>query len=206
MEIKECESSLLGEEDEDRTVLRDRANFRPPIRYGEFAMQTEALMHEISTPETYEEAKNSKENVKWKEAMQNQLKSLKKNETWIMSSLPAGAKALPCKWVFCVKTNPYGSVDKYKARLEMKGFDQHDEIYYNQTFSPVAKMGTVRAVISIAASENLHSTQFDVSTAFLYGKLEGTIYMQQPEGFNDGSSRVCELKRSLYRLKQAPRL
>lgn len=90
--------------------------------------------------------------------------------------LPQGAKAIPCKWVFRLKTNPDGSIDKYKARLVVKGFSQRQGIDYSQTFSPVARMGTVRSTLSIAASEQMHLVQFDVSTAFLYGELEEDLH------------------------------
>ena len=87
----------------------------------------------------------------------------------------------------------------------MKGFSQCHGIDYGETFSPVAKMGTIRSIISIAASERMHLIQFDVSIAFLYGELKETVFMKQPQGYEDGTSKVCQLKRSLYGLKQAPR-
>jgi len=87
----------------------------------------------------------------------------------------------------------------------IKGCSQCKGVDYGQTFNPVVRASSIRALISVAASQNMVLTQFDVSTAFLYGELEEEIYMQQPEGFNDGSGRVCGLKRSLYSLKQAPR-
>lgn len=101
--------------------------------------------------------------------------------------------------------NPDGSVDKYKARLVVKGFLQRKGRDYDQTFSPVARLATVRALLSVAAQENLYLVQFDVCTAFLNGKLSEEIYVQQPEGYADGTSNVCKLNRSLYGLKQAPR-
>ncbi|GFW87114.1 retrovirus-related Pol polyprotein from transposon TNT 1-94 [Trichonephila clavipes] len=104
-----------------------------------------------------------------------------------------------------LKINPDGSINKYKARLVARGFSQYQGIDYSETYSPVTKLGTIRTVLSIAAEERMHLTQFDVSTTFLYGDLEETIFMKQPEGFKDGSGRVCKLKRSLYGLKQSPR-
>jgi hypothetical protein len=137
--------------------------------------------------------------------MEKEISSLNENDAWTLEQLPAGCKAISCKWVYKVKQNPDGSVDRFKARLVIKGFTQRKGIDYNQTFSPVARMSSIRAVISVAASERMSLIQFDVSTAFLYGELEEEIYMQQPEGFNDESGRVCRLRKSLYGLKQGPR-
>ncbi|GFX63041.1 retrovirus-related Pol polyprotein from transposon TNT 1-94 [Trichonephila clavipes] len=113
-----------------------------------------------------------------------------------LSDLPVGAKAIPCKWVYRLKTNPDGSINEYKARLVARGFSQRQGIDYSETYSPVAKLGTIRTVLSIAAEERMHLTQFDVSTAFLYGDLEETIFMKQPEGFKDGSGMNLGFKAS----------
>jgi len=86
-----------------------------------------------------------------------------------------------------------------------KGYAQKQGIDYDETFSPVARYDTVRTLLAVAASKNMKLKQFDVKTAFLYSELEEEVYLEQPEGFDDGSGRVCRLKRSLYGLKQAPR-
>ena len=98
--------------------------------------------------------------------------------------------------MYRVKTNLDGSIDKFKARLVMKCFKQILVIGYNQTFSPVAKIQTIRSILSIAASVKMFLSQFNVSTAFLYGDLDEVIYMKQPEGYDDCSVTVC-LKKSL---------
>jgi hypothetical protein len=94
---------------------------------------------------------------------------------------------------------------KFKARLVAKGYSQKADIDYTETFSPVIRFDTIRVMLSVAAKEKLHLAQFDIKTAFLYGELEETIYMRQPEGFEDGTARVCKLNKSLYGLKQSPR-
>ena len=96
---------------------------------------------------------------------------------------------------------------RYKARLVVKGFQQKQGVDYNEIFSPVVKMTTIRLVLGIVASEDLHLEQMDVKTAFLHGDLDEDIYMMQPEGFPivGKENLVCKLKKSLYGLKQAPR-
>ena len=133
------------------------------------------------------------------------MESLIQNNTWNLYDLPVDGKVIPTKWVFRIKKNSDGSIEKYKARLVAKGFRQCYVIDYSDIFSPVAKFGTVRSILSIAASENLHLVQFDVSTAFLYCELKEIIYIKQPEGFHDGTSKICELKKSLFGLKQSSR-
>jgi len=110
---------------------------------------------------------------------------LKDNQTWELQNLPPGRKAIPCKWVYKVKTNADGSIERYKARLVIKGFSQKKGVDYDQTFSPVARNATIRTLLSAAAREKLYLMQFDVSTAFLYGDLDKEIFMEQPVGFSE---------------------
>jgi transposase InsO family protein len=160
---------------------------------------------ECNDPFSYEQAMESDEKKSWIVAMNSEISSLKENKTWKLVSLPPNRKAIKSRWVFKTKLNPDGTIDKYKARLVVKGFAQKAGVDYDQTFSPVAKSGTIRSVIAVAANEGMELLQFDVSTAFLYGELQEEIYMAQPEGYNDGTTKVCKLLRSLYGLKQAPR-
>lgn len=200
----EFEGDLEEEEDNIGRILRDRSTLRKPEKFKDYVLNMEA--EEYSEPEFYKEAVTCKDKELWIKAMENETNSLEENGTWVLEKLPNNRKAIPCKWVYRVKLNADGSVDKYKARLVVKGFRQKKGIDYEQTFSPVARMATVRAVLSIAASEGMKMLQFDVSTAFLYGSLDDEeIFMKQPEGYDDGTGRVCLLKKSLYGLKQAPR-
>lgn len=182
--------------------LRDRSKLKRSQHLDDYIAAAENFV--LESPDSFHEAINS--NIEWKKAMDREIDSLHQNETWNLTRLPKGLKALPCKWVFRVKTNPDGSIDKYKARLVVKGFAQRQGIDYDQTFSSVARMETIRSVLSVAAKNDMFLVQFDVSTAFLYGELDDKeIYMQQPEGYEQGQELVCRLKKSLYGLKQGPR-
>lgn len=155
-------------------------------------------------PETFKAAMESEECLKWKEAMDDEIESLRKNDTWDLVDLPTGKKVLTNRWVLRIKEDSLGNVDKYKARLVIRGnFQKSGE--YEETFSPVARFDTIRSVLSVAAAEKLQIMQFDVKTAFLNGHLKEEVYTYQPEGYQDKTQRVCRLKRSLYGLKQAPR-
>ena len=153
---------------------------------------------------TYSEAIMSKDRSKWEEAMNEEISSLAENNVWKLVSLPPNCKAIDSRWVFRVKQKADSSVDRYKARLVAKGFTQRAAVDFDETFSPVARFDTIHSVLSVAATE-MFVSQFDVKTAFLYGTLEEDIYTRQPEGFSDGTDKVCKLQRSLYRLKQSPR-
>ena len=146
------------------------------------------------------------DSVKWESAMKDEMDSLMSNQTWELAELPPGKKALHNKWVYRIKEEHNGN-KHYKARLVVKGFQQKEGVDYNEIFSPVVKLTTIRLVLKIVAAENLHLEQLDVKTAFLHGDLEEEVYMRQPEGFikEDRKNLVCRLKKSLYGLKQAPR-
>lgn len=195
----------IHESNFEERQLRDRSNIRQPQRFNDYVMSTVSSITSLNEPISYEEAMKSSEKDEWLKAMQNEMDSLKENETWTLVDLPKGKKPIGCRWVYKVKTTSDGSIERHKARLVVKGFSQKPGVDYDQTFSPVAKMATIRSLLSVAASENMSLMQFDVSTAFLYGELDENIFMRQPEGFEDGTNRVCHLKRSLYGLKQAPR-
>ncbi|KAJ4796993.1 Retroelement pol polyprotein-like [Rhynchospora pubera] len=155
-------------------------------------------------PEHYGEAVKDRP---WRNAMKEEIEALERNRTWSVEHLPAGKKAIGCKWVYRIKYNSDGSVERYKARLVALGNRQVEGIDYNETFAPVAKMGTVRTVLAVASAKKWELHQMDVHNAFLHGDLHEEVYMHLPPGFSSGNEgKVCRLRKSLYGLRQAPRM
>jgi len=143
----------------------------------------------------------------WRAAMADEYKALMDNGTWRLVPRPPGANVVSGKWIFKHKYHSDGTLARHKARWVVRGFSQQHGIDYDETFSPVVKPPTIRAVLSITASRSWPIRQLDVKNAFLHGHLEETVYCQQPPGFVDPAApdHVCLLQRSLYGLKQAPR-
>lgn len=142
---------------------------------------------------------------RWVQAMKEEMKALMKNETWILVPLPEGQKTVGCKWVFSIKYKADGTVERYKARLVAKGYTQTYGVDYHETFSPVAKLNTIRVLLSLAMNLDWPLHQFDVKNAFLHEDLEEEIYMDVPPRYVATSGKVvCKLQRTLYGLKQSP--
>ncbi|KAM2683111.1 hypothetical protein EV1_044763 [Malus domestica] len=192
---------LAPQENEDQ-VRRSSRSRRPSTKYSssEYIMLTN-----YGEPETYEEARAHNDSDKWMKAMESEMDSLLKNNTYELVELPKGRKALKNKWVFKLKNDD--NMTRYKARLVVKGFGQKKGVDFDEIFSPVVKMTSIRVILGMAASMDLELEQLDVKTAFLHGNLEEEIYMEQPKGFEvkGKENLVCKLKKSLYGLKQAPR-
>jgi histone deacetylase 1/2 len=147
------------------------------------------------------------EDPQWRATMDAELAALHRNQTWSLVPAPPGINLIDSRWVFKVKHNPDGSVERFKARLVAKGFKQRHGIDYDDTFSPVVKATTIRVILSLAVTQGWHMRQLDVDNAFLHGYLEEKVYMVQPPGFVDHHRphHVCKLAKSLYGLKQVPR-
>jgi hypothetical protein len=159
------------------------------------------------TPTSIAEAYASPNTDDWKEAVHNEMDSILSNGTWELTERPYGCKPVGCKWVFKKKLRLDGTIEKYMARLVAKGYTQNEEEDFFDTYSPVARLTTIRALLSLAASYGLIVHQMDVNTTFLNEELDEEIYMDQPDGFvaKGQESKVCKLLKSLYGLKQAPK-
>ncbi|KAG7547780.1 Reverse transcriptase RNA-dependent DNA polymerase [Arabidopsis suecica] len=152
----------------------------------------------------FAEARESKE---WIQACEEEISSIEKLKTWDLVDLPIGAKPIGLKWVFKLKRNSDGSINKHKARLVAKGYVQQYGVDFEEVFAPVARIETIRLLIDLAAAYGWEIHHLDVKTAFLHGELKETVYVLQPEGFEkDGNkTKVYKLNKALYGLRQAPR-
>ncbi|GKA51739.1 retrovirus-related pol polyprotein from transposon TNT 1-94 [Tanacetum coccineum] len=184
-----------------------RRSTRDHHHFTRYSANEYVLLTDGGEPGCYAEAMKDEHKKESFDAMQYEMKSLYENNTFELTRLPKGKRALKNKWVYKLKTEEYTPRPRYKARLVVKGFSQKKGIDFDEIFSPVVKMGSIRVVLGLAASLDLEVEQMDVKTAFLHGDLDKEIYMEQLEGFQVKGKEdyMCRLQKSLYGLKQAPR-
>ncbi|KAH9722152.1 retrovirus-related pol polyprotein from transposon RE1 [Citrus sinensis] len=176
------------------------------VSYHNLSPPFYAFTSQLSSVEIPKNVQDALSVPEWKATILEEMNALEKNQTWKVVNLPKGKSTLGCKWVFTIKYNSDGSLERYKARLVAKGFTQTYGIDYSETFAPVAKLNTVRVLLSIATNLNWPLQQLDVKNAFFNGDLKEEVYMDPPLGFFEKfRSNVCKLQKSLYGLKQSPR-
>ncbi|KAK1626565.1 hypothetical protein QYE76_000880 [Lolium multiflorum] len=192
---------------EETTEPRRSTRERATLDWYDPCLNVMIVDNNDEDPATYEEAMMSPDSNKWQEAMKSEMGSMYDNKVWTLVDLPDSRKAVENKWIFKRKTDADGNITVYKARLVAKGFRQIQGVDYDETFSPVAKLKSVRILLAIAAFFDYEIWQMDVKTAFLNGDIEEELYMVQPKGFVDpkNADKVCKLQRSIYGLKQASR-
>ncbi|KAL9267166.1 Retrovirus-related Pol polyprotein from transposon TNT 1-94-like protein [Drosera capensis] len=184
-----------------------RRSTRQKQSFTRYPSDEYATLTDWGESESFEEAMDSEEKQKWQDAMEDEMKFLHDNHTFDLVKLPKGKKVLKNRWIYKVKYESDSTSPRYKARLVVKAFSQKKGVDFNEIFSLVVRISSIRTVLSLTATLDLKMEQMDVKTAFLHGDLEEEIYMEQPDGFRvkDKEDYVCRLKRSLYDLKQAPR-
>ena len=213
---EEVAETRRSETEEQQELQRSERIHKTPVRYGydEYAdTATHRVRHvayhvsEVDEPSTIQEANSSDHAAEWKVAMDAEYNSLIENKTWKLVELPPGRKAVGCKWVFKLKHDVDGRVKRFKACLVAKGYAQKYGIDYDEIFLPVVRFSSIRLLLAFAVQHNMLIYQIDVETAFLNGKLDEEIYMQQPEGYVKCGEEylVCKLEKSLYRLGQSSR-
>eukprot|EP00252_Welwitschia_mirabilis_P009026 TRINITY_DN21303_c0_g1_i1.p1 TRINITY_DN21303_c0_g1~~TRINITY_DN21303_c0_g1_i1.p1 ORF type:complete len:158 (-),score=29.73 TRINITY_DN21303_c0_g1_i1:15-488(-) len=157
-------------------------------------------MYADCEPVTFEEAI---QDPKWVKAMMDEINLIERNNTWELANVQQGCKPIEVKWVFKTKVKANGEVERHKARLVAKGYEQRPGLDYQEVFSLVARMETIRLIIALAAQNQWKIHQMDVKLAFLNGPLQGKVYVEQPPGFLKQGNEE-KLKKALYGLKQAP--
>jgi len=159
-----------------------------------------AAISMVDPPQTYNQAIREKE---WRNAVSFEVDALEDQGTWDITKLPQGVKGIGSKWVFRIKYNSDGTVERYKARLVALGNHQKEDIDFTETFAPVV---SVRLLLDVATAKDWKLHPMDVHNAFLHGDLKEDINMKPPPGFKTTDpSLVCKLKKYIYGLKQAPR-
>ena len=160
----------------------------------------------MQIPKTYKQAMSSPQAEKWKAAMDSEVNSLNSNKTYSLVPPPKDKKVIGGRWVYSIKQNPDGT-DLFKARYVAQGFNQVYGSDYFETYSPTAKMTSVRMLVQYAVQHDLVIHQLDVRTAYLNAPVDCEIFMRQVEGYVDvdKQNHVCFLHKSLYGLKQSGR-
>ena len=179
----------------------------PPLRFIEAYLASAAEEESKQSPQSAWEALRGEHKEEWKLAMDSEMASLRENGVYELVDRPKGKKVVKSKWVFRVKKNERGEIEKYKARVVAKGYSQVEGVDYDQTFSPTVRFESIRQMVALGASRGLEMHQMDVTTAFLYAPLDEEVYMEQPEGtvVPGEEGKVMRLLKCLYGLKQSPR-
>ena len=177
------------------------------VSYDRLSPNHRAFVVALDSTQVPRDIQEALQNPKWVAAVKEEVQALEKSGTQEVSTLPEGKKTVGCKWIFSVKYNASGSVNRYKARLVAKGFTQSYGIDYEETFAPMAKLNSVRVILSLVANLDWPLHQLHIKNAFLNGELEEEVYMNIPPRLETPrtAGKVCKLRKSLYSLKQSPR-
>ncbi|KAE8672369.1 hypothetical protein F3Y22_tig00111843pilonHSYRG00119 [Hibiscus syriacus] len=176
------------------------------ISYNHLPCRTQSFVSFISNsvePKSYHEAIQHPE---WVQAMKDEILALETNKTWSVASLPYGKVPIGCKWVYRIKYNAAGTIERYKARLVAKGYSQREGVDYVDTFSPVVKLVTVRFLLAIASIFDWPLFQLDVYNAFLQGDLSEEVYMELPPGFCSQGENMSKFDYSLFTMRKGNKI
>lgn len=197
-------SSVSQSSDEESETQRFRLLSDIYNETEEIELEDDMLLVSIEEPTNCNEAAKEEE---WRKAMETELDAIEKNNTWVLTDLPEGHKAIGLKWVFKLKKNTNGEVVKHKARLVAKGYVQKQGIDFEEAFAHVTRMETVRLLLALSAKNGWEVHHLDIKCAFLNGEIQEEVYVLQPEGFEKEGQmhKVYRLLKALYGLRQAPR-
>ncbi|CAI7785699.1 unnamed protein product [Closterium sp. NIES-53] len=157
---------------------------------------------------TVQQALGGEHREKWREAMDKELKALQERNTWkvVPIGVARNKTILTGKWVFRVKTKADGTIDKFKARWVVRGFDQEHGRDFTETFAPVSRHTSLRILLAVAAMKKKGLRQIDIANAFLYAPVDAEINVELPHGSHGEPNQICQQQKSLYGIEQAPRL
>lgn len=177
-----------------------------PERYGLSNLCVDGETYDDAAGLCLHDALNGPEKEQWELAIKEELQCFKDNDAWELSDAPKDGRVVQCKWVLRKKYDSENKV-RFRARLVAKGFSQVEGVDFTETFSPVVRHTTLRLLFALSVQLNLNTTHLDVTTAFLNGTLEETVYMQIPKGFSEKTQngQVLKLKKAIYGLKQSSR-
>jgi hypothetical protein len=185
-------------DDESQPTRRSQRERRSAIPNDYVVYMSEGVNDKgkIDDPTSSKEVMKSENSLKWREAMEEELRSMSSNDVWDLVEIPDGAKRVGCKWVFKMKYDSKEKIERFEVSLVAKGYTQREEIDYTETFSHVSKKDSFKIVMALVAHYDLELHQMDVKTAFLNGDLQESVYMAQPEDFviEDKEHMGCRLK------------
>lgn len=199
LENEEIETNSDADNDQSRQEDgRPNRNRKMPSRYNDYVIA--AKMCTIAyAPQTFKEAVNGPDSVKWKLSMDEEMENMKTNDVWELVNPPINCKVVPLKWVYRVKSS-----GKFKSRVVAVGFRQPFK-ENEETYSPVATIATLRVILSLSCHNGFVVHQMDVEGAFLNGEVRGEVYVGQPKGYDTGDGKVFKLRKALYGLRESPR-
>jgi transposase InsO family protein len=207
----------IRDDERDTTPLEPRRSGRSTAgQFSSTRYYDEAFLAHLDPdePASFTEAMSSPLQKEWKKAIEEELESIKANETWKIVDLPKARTPIKSRWVFRIKRGSGGEIIRYKARVVAKGFTQRYGIDYLETYAPVVKLSSLRILLALAAARNYEIDQTDIKTAYLLGTLDEEIYMEIPQavvvketvGGGRKHEKVCRLLKGLYGLKQSGRI
>ncbi|CAI7797340.1 unnamed protein product [Closterium sp. NIES-53] len=198
-------------EDGDEAAYPEDANLPCYTQSGLQILGLVTAVHGTTTtlePATVKQALEGEHKEKWREAMDRELKALEERNTWkvVPINVARNKTILTGKWVFRIKTKADGTIEKFKARWVVRGFDQEHGRDFTKTFAPVSRHTSLRILLTVAAMKKKKLRQIDVANAFLYAPVDAEIFVELPHGTYGEPNHVCQLLKLLYGIKQAPRL
>ena len=198
---------------------------RPTPNYVELAMYLDdvsndllAVRHDdtlsdVLTPTTYEDAIKSRYATRWRESMNLEIQDLLKHDTWELiprDQIPKTHKVAKSRWVYRVKMNKDGSIERFKSRFVVCGYSQVKGVDYTHAFSATMRATSFRLLMALATHDKLRLEHFDVTNAFTQSEIDKVIYVEPPKGYpqisSNGAPCVLKLRKALYGTKQASRM